>query len=182
MKNMKTNTTWEEITKLRQELNDSYLEYWLHNNLFSFDWWLILVSIIGISIIWWIFLDKSRIFEILTYGLMIAVIATFFDIIGVNFLLFGYPNSLLPITPSIVPYVTVLPMIYMFLYQTCTNWKWFIIGNVVLAVVFAFVVEPILIWMEIYEYNKWNYFYSFLVYLIMGMSIKWLMTKFKVYM
>lgn len=168
---------WENIVEIRQKLRDAYLENWLNNNLFSFNWWVILVSIIAFSILWWKLLDKGRIFEILTYGLLVAVVAVVFDTIGDAYVLFGYPNSLLPIFPSIATYTSLLPFAYMLMYQTFTGWKSFCIANVILAIFLAFIIEPILVWMGIYEYHKWNYFYSFLVYPTIGIPLKWLMTK-----
>jgi hypothetical protein len=164
--------TWEEITDIRQTLHDAVLKYWLNDNLFTFNWWLIFVLIIGFPIVWWIFAEKKRIFEILTYGLLVGAVAVFFDVIGSSYVLFGWRTKPLPLTPTLLPYFTILPVVFMLMYQIFKSFKWFSLANVLMALVFAFVIEPVIVWMGIYDLSNWRHFYSFLVYLALGIPTK----------
>jgi hypothetical protein len=52
------------------------------------------------------------------------------------------------------------------------RWKPFMLGTLIIGALFAFILEPILIWMEIYDYIDWTVWQSFIVYLFIGVVSK----------
>lgn len=175
-----TNPTWDEITKLRKQIWDMLLDYWISNTLFSFNWWFLLTTMIAIFIVWLWFLDKKRIIEIVTYGLLISSFGFILDIMGVTMVLWSYPERLIPImTPILEIHKMHMPIFYMLVYQYFHTWKSFLIAITMTAIVFAFVLEPLLVWLGIYEIYHWKYIYSFPIYIILGAVIKWLVIKLK---
>ncbi|OIJ13620.1 hypothetical protein BKP37_10085 [Anaerobacillus alkalilacustris] len=177
---MSNQPTWEEIVNLREILKETNVQYWLNENFFSFSWWFLLITMILFWVIWWVIVDKSKIMEILLYGLFVTIIAILLDVIGVSFLLWGYPNMLTPLIPPIFAIdVGHLPVLYMTIYQYFPTWKSFLAAMIIAASVFAFVFEPFTVWLKIYELNNWKYIYSFPIYILIGVFLKWLLIKVK---
>ncbi|MFC0470760.1 CBO0543 family protein [Halalkalibacter kiskunsagensis] len=175
---MNHSPSWEEISNIRETLRDAYMTYWLNNNLFSFGWWAVLIINLLFIYIAWKLLDRTRLFELLTVGGLIILFSTVIDVIGLHFQLFSYPTSLTPTIPSffVADYIT-LPVIYMLLYQYFSTWKSFITANIITTIVLAFVIENLLRWLNIYQYIQWNSFYSFIVYFLIGIILKWIMNN-----
>lgn len=172
------NPLWKEILKTRIKLNEMDLTFWLKNNIFSLVWWLMLVLFISFWFIWWKHVNKTRLLEIVTFGVMVAFIATVVDIFGCEYVRWGYPVDLDPlITPETITDFCILPVTYMLLYQYFTDWKSFTIAAVVISAILAFVAEPIAILLDIYQMNNWNHLYSFLMYILLALTLKWLMNK-----
>ena len=177
-KYMDNYSSWKEISAIRETLRDEYLQYWLNTNLFSFQWWIILVLNILFFYIALRILDRARLFELLTVGGLIVLFSTVLDAIGGHYQLFAYPISLTPVIPSFftADYI-ILPVIYMLLYQSFSSWKSFIIVNLISGLFLAFVIENLFRWLNIYQYMNWNSFYSLIVYLGMTIIMKWIMNN-----
>lgn len=170
--------SWEDVVKLRIELRDTDLLYWLQNCFFSFEWWIVLLLTIVPWIVWWKLVDKSRLTEVLLYGLMITVITTVFDVIGVGYVLWGYPIMLEPVIPPMTPAnLTVFPTAYMLLYQYFPKWKAFFFASVGLSFIFSYIGEPVMEWLNIYQRNNWKSIYSFPIYIAIGLLLKYIMEK-----
>lgn len=171
--------TWQEVLDLTKQLKSIKIEYWLSENVFSLSWWILLITSIGLFIIWIIFLDKKRIIEIITYGFFVGTIAILADIAGFSFGLWQYPITITPIHLPIEIHRLQMPIIYMMLYQYFITWKAFSIAALVNAFVFSYILEPLLVWLQIYEPYHWKYTYSFIAYFVIAIVLKWLINKFK---
>ncbi|NHM32056.1 hypothetical protein [Neobacillus terrae] len=102
--------TYRDIQQLRGKLRDISYEHWLHNDLFTWRWWLLLLLTIVPWIIWWRLVDKKRVAEILLYGTLIAILAILLDNIGTDLIWWGYPTKLFQMFPPLVPAdITVVP-------------------------------------------------------------------------
>ncbi|SDI30349.1 CBO0543 family protein [Alteribacillus bidgolensis] len=168
--------SWDEIVNLREEFRDSYWAYWINENLFSFGWFLQFGLNILFIYIAYKLLDRTRLFELLTAGGIIAILSSLLDSITIQNVLTTYPNSFTPISPPFVTStVVILPIVYMLLYQFFSTWQSFIIANVISGAILAFVIENLFRWLDIYQYIQWNSFFSFIVYLVMAVILKWIM-------
>lgn len=147
--------------------------YWRHHNLFSFGWWFLVAGTTVSAIVWWKLVDRKRIVEVLMFGLLITVIATFLDSVGTDFLLWGYPTKILPLAPPLlfVDYFT-LPTLYSLIYQYCSRWRTFFWGMVIMSIVTSFAGEPLLVWLNIYDMHRWRHIYSFPLYILLGICVK----------
>ncbi|QCR32455.1 CBO0543 family protein [Lysinibacillus sp. SGAir0095] len=172
-------TSWQELNKLRREFRDTQIEFWLNETLFTFSWWVLLVTSIALFIVWVILLDKKRIFEILTYGFMISTLTILLDSIGVFLMLWSYKHTLTPFPIIIEVHFIQMPIIYMIVYQYFKTWKPFLIAVTIVAIVFAFILEPLLVWLQIYQLYQWKHIYSFLPYFMIAVVFKYVMNKFK---
>nr|WP_106779271.1 CBO0543 family protein [Lysinibacillus timonensis] len=171
--------TWQNVLELTEQFRYTITEYWLNESVFTLSWWILLVTTIGLFIIWFIILDKKRIFEIITYGFFVGTIAIYADAIGISLGLWHYPTTLIPIPYTIEIHRMQMPIIYMMIYQYFGPWKAFLIASTINALVFAFMMEPLLVWLHIYEPYHWEHIYSLIPYFVIAVVFKWLINKFK---
>lgn len=149
------------------------MEYWLRAIVFSAPWWFMIFFLIVPWFIWWRIVDKRRIKEIVLYGFFAVFFFCLLDNMGTQLGLWIYPHIFTPVSNMLEPYdYSVLPVIYMIIYQKYPNWKFFIIAQFAVAAVFSFILEPITIHFDIYRMINWKYVYSFLIYPIIGVLCK----------
>ncbi|WP_420851772.1 CBO0543 family protein [Oceanobacillus jeddahense] len=117
--------------------------------------------------------------EIILYGLLVTYIAVIADSIGVALLLWHYPNTLLPAPLIVEVHRVQMPIIYMLIYQYFPTWKPFLIAITINAFVFAFILEPTLVWLKVYEPYHWKHIYSFIPYIMIAVVFKATIHKFK---
>ena len=156
-----------------QQLIKFRLEYWLKYNLFTIHWWIMILVLIVPWIVWWKKLDKKRIKEISLYGFFIMFFSLILDDIGTTLAFWAYPYLLTPLSIRFEPYdYCILPVIYMLIYQTFPNWKFFVLAQYITAAIFSFILEPITVYFNIYKLISWRYEYSFFIYPLLGMLCK----------
>ena len=167
---------WQEQIKARIAVRDVNMKFWLEYNVFTPVWWLMIITFMAVCIIWWKLVDKTRLLEIVAYGLMVALLSTIFDIAGAEMVFWGYPNMVEPLIPPLfIVDLGVLPVAYMLVYQYFTDWKKYIIAMSVTAFFFAFIGEPIAEWLNMYQITNWKHIYSFPIYIALGIFLKWIM-------
>jgi hypothetical protein len=173
-----TDLNYSRILESKLQYNQIQLANWLNDDLSKWTWWLNLIAIIIPIIILWKLLDQKRLLQILVFGLLIAILSTFLDAIGECLMLWFYPDRFLPISPRLLPidFIT-LPFFYMLVYQYFTQWKNFIMANIILSAINSFVLEPLLVWLNLYQPINWHYFYSFPIYIAIPILIRWLTEK-----
>lgn len=172
-------TSWESITSIRESFREQYWNYWTQNDLFSFGWWLILFINLILFYAALRFIDRRRLFELMTVGGIVIAISTLLDVILIQFGFTAYPTSITPLSPSFfVSTYIVLPVIYMLVYQFFSTWKNYMIATIIISVTLAFIVENLLRWVNVYEYIKWNSVYSLIAYIGIALIVKWLMNIF----
>ncbi|MBO7744160.1 hypothetical protein I8J29_08145 [Paenibacillus sp. MWE-103] len=164
-----------EIKALERLLTKLKMQYLVHDDLFSLPWWVLLVTLIVPWLIWWKLVDKSRIAIVLVFGLSISLLVSLMDEIGTAFGLWSYPTQLLRILPRLYPVdFSFLPVVHMLLFQYFKNWWPYLISLAVVGAVFSFLGEPLFVWLDIYQLDHWKYYYSFPIYIVKGLLLKWL--------
>ena len=149
-------------------------DLWVHNNVFTFQWWLLGIFLIAPWFLWWKLVDKQRLAEILLYGLMVLISASYLDEIGSELTLWVYPYKFLPVFKQLTTAnFTMLPIIYMLIYQYFERWKSFLTASILMAIAFLFLGEA-LRWLGIYRIYHWNHIYSFSIYITMALFLRWL--------
>lgn len=160
------------MMELQKELLALRISSW-YEKIFSFQWFFIAFLIIVPWIIWWRLVNKKYITEIFSFGLLITITASLLNEAGLTLLLWRDPYTLLPVPPRwFAPAYSVLPVTFMLIYQYFRTLKSFTIATIVLAAISAFVFQPILTWLGIFILIKWNYFYSFLTFIIAGLGVR----------
>lgn len=177
---MKAESSFIKEFKIQSQSDKMLHKIWFDEMLFTWQWWLLLVVFLVPWIVWWKLVDKKRIFEILTYGLMVTLMSISFDAIGVEFDFWEYHYQLIPLLDVLIVFdISILTVTYMLFYQYTQSWKWFIAGHIVIAGIFAFMAEPALVYMGFYQLLKWKYIYSFPIYFGIAIFLRWVIGLFK---
>jgi hypothetical protein len=170
--------TFEDVKKARESLKDVSTRHWLHDDLFTWKWWLLLAATILPWLIWLKFRDKNRTFEILSYGLVWATFASLLDVIGGDMILWGYPDKLLPMVPPLFPAdITVIPVSFMFIYQFAKTLKFYMVFSLLLSACFAFIIEPLFIKGGMFALHNWTHTYSFIGFFVLSQIIYFIIKK-----
>lgn len=175
---MKSTPSFDKIQKTRQQLTDLVDERWREEVVFTLQWWVLAFLMVFPWFLWWKIVDRTRVKTILLYGFIILIFNTLLDNIGTDLLWWAYPIKLGPfIPPLLTPDFTIVPILMMLVYQFFKTWKTFLIANLVLSIVIAFIGEPLFIYFGYYILNSWTLFYSFIYYNLVGPFAKWFVEK-----
>ncbi|MFC0469044.1 CBO0543 family protein [Halalkalibacter kiskunsagensis] len=170
--------TFDDIRNIQQQFYDLKVEYWLTENLFTFQWWLLLLVLFIPWFIWWRFVDKKRMTQILLFGTLLMILVMMMDDLGVETQLWSYPYQLVNIMPRLIAIDQgIIIVAHMLLYQYFPKWKKFIVANTIMAIVFTFIFEPFTVWLGIYKLENWRYIYSLPIYILKAAFIKWLVDE-----
>lgn len=176
------NVTFTDVLEAEKNFYNAVHTHWKQHNFLTARWWfLVALSIIPVWI-WWKFVNKKRLTEITAFGLYYGVAAIILDSIGSNLLLWAYPVRITPyLYPQMYPYdVGVIIIPYMLVYQ-----KWgdhlnaFIISSGIISLLVAFVAEPGMVWLGMYQQFTWKHIYSFPIYWLLALICRTILTYFK---
>ncbi|MGP4042184.1 CBO0543 family protein [Gracilibacillus sp. D59] len=163
----------KELINLQNEYASFIFDNWINYGLFTWSWWFLAL---GIFIPWLIFIkyfDRNRALPIWCVGFIVIIITSFFDDLGSELGIWIYPVKFVPVGLIAYPFdFSIIPVGYMLIYQFCNTWKSFGIALVSLAAFFAFIGEPVSVWIGTVKYLKWNYIYSFIFYIVTGVIAK----------
>ena len=166
--------------ELQSEADAALKESWLNDIVFTWHWWLLAALAVIPWLVWWKVVDRRRIFEIMTYGFLVMIASSLFDAVGVEFDFWEYHYQFIPLLDVFIVYdISVIPVIYMLVYQYFHTWKSFIFSNLVVSFIFSFVSEPILVGLNYHQFLKWEYYYSFPVFLAMAIAFKYIINILK---
>ncbi|TCN19759.1 hypothetical protein EV146_11664 [Mesobacillus foraminis] len=170
--------SFEDVQKARVKFNDIAYKHWVHDDLFTWKWYLLLVLSILPWIVWWIVVDKKRLNEIVLYGSLITIGTYTLDNIGTDLIWWEYPTKLFQMIPPLLPAdLSLIPCSMMLIYQWSKNWRSFLLFNFLLSLFCTYIGEPLFIWLDYYELKDWKLIYSLLFYNIGGMLARWLVLK-----
>lgn len=162
-----------KAVEVQWQLTTTRFDMWLQSELFRFRWWLLLALFIFSVLAWWKIVDKSRLAEIILYASLITIITLVLDELGEELTLWVYPTALFPMFPPLFSVdLASLPIIYSLIYMYFKTWKRFIIATLIMAFIFCFILEPLLVLGGIYQTITWKYYYGFPIYSVMAISAK----------
>ncbi|WP_163528765.1 CBO0543 family protein [Halobacillus ihumii] len=169
-----------DLYEIQEKWFYTHYHYWVEHVLFSFNWWFLLLILIIPWILWWILVDRSRLFEMITLGFFVATTAALLDSIGVIWGLWTYESKLIQMLPELLPIdYSLLPVCHMLIYQWFPRWRNFVLAHIILSAGGAFIAEPLFVWMNIYELHEWKHIYSFPIYIAIGVILKWFVSQLK---
>ncbi|MBP2634639.1 MAG: hypothetical protein H6Q72_546 [Firmicutes bacterium] len=159
----------EKIRQMHETFTQVRMEVWLTDNLWHWQWWVLIAIFFLPWIVWWKLVDKSRIIEIFLFGMIMLITAGWMDEIGTELQWWYYPVKVIPWYPQLVPVnYTVLPVTYMLIYQYFSKWRSYVTAMMVMAAVYSWIAEPLLSYMGIYKLIIWKYSYSFPIYILIA--------------
>ncbi len=158
-----------EIMRLKVQLQEARTLYWHTSVLLTFQWWFSVLTPLCFIGLWVRLHKRAGLLETALYGSLWAIVAICLDAAGTEFLLWEYPYTIIPHASKIISAdLTALPLSLMLVYQYCPTPRTFAWGTLALAALFAFVIEPFLVWLGIYKLYHWSYLYSFVLYILLS--------------
>jgi hypothetical protein len=171
---------FQRINQLEQQAFSLQIKHWVTNEVFTFQWWILLTFLILPWVIWFIITDKTNRLESIAFGALIIIATTLLDVIGIQLNFWTYPFRLLPITPRAISFdMAMIPVGFMIIYYYFKSWGSFFLALLIMSSAYAFIGEPISVWLKLVEYIKWHYSYSFCTYILFGLLIRWIIVKNK---
>lgn len=165
----------ELILSLEKELTRLRIETWLNHQVFEWQWWLLVAALIIPWLIWWKYADRKHLLEITIFGIIIIILVSYLDALLTELGMWHYNYSVVPLWPRLISAdFALLPVTYMFIYQQFKSLTSFLLAMTVTSALLAFAGESFLIWTNIYELDSWKHYYSFPIYLIIGIVVRWL--------
>jgi len=175
---MGNDESFQNLIEMERAFTKARIEDWIHYDLFSYQWWMLVAVLIIPWFIWWKYVDKKRLLEISLYGAFVLLVVSYLDGILTELIFWAYKYKLVPIWPRLIAAdFTALPVIYMMVYQYFREWKSFLIVTTIIAGAFAFIGEPFLQWVGIYKHFSWKHIYSFPIYIAIPAFLKWVVDK-----
>ncbi|PLT34073.1 CBO0543 family protein [Bacillus sp. V5-8f] len=167
-----------EMRKIEDKLLHIDINHWLEYEVFTWQWWMLVVFLIMPWIIWFFLVKRDHIIQTFLFGMFILIITKLFDVIGLQYGLWEYPIQLLPIIPRGLPFdMSMVPVAFMLLYQYFNTWKTYLIAQILMAVLYAFIGETFSEWVQVVSYIRWNYIFSFFYYILVGVGTRFILLK-----
>lgn len=163
-----------KLMKLNKEIAELSKEHWFEDVVFSFPWWFNIFTLIVPWIIWWVFVDRKRIKEIIIVGYFIMITSYLLDQVGASLILWTYKITTSPLARDVFDPadLTILPVLYMLIYQYCNGWKKYIFTQICFAFFAAYVGGNIFELLGIYVMIDWRHIYSVPIYILLGIFAK----------
>lgn len=173
---MKQVPSYEEVQRIQSAADEAGRNNWLHEVVFTYQWWILVSMAVIPWLVWWKLVDRKRFFELLSYGLLVTIFAGLLDAIGVETDAWDYKYDFVPLLDVFIVYdISVLPVVYMLVYQYCQTWRSFAIAHIVVSFIAAFLFEPLFIRLDIYHPAQWEHSYSFFGYFVLAIFLRWIM-------
>ena len=179
MKNEALLEGMKKANKILEQSNDLEIQLYLEHMLFSWRWWVLAISFVLSWIMWIRFHKKESRDRLLHAGMVSTILALFFDSTGHQIGLWSYTYELLPQAPLNVAWdLAFLPVSVMGLIQVNPHIKP-LYKALFLAGTMAFIFEPVFKNLHFFEYPKWEYYYSFLVYIFIYLVANFIASRNK---
>ena len=160
------------IHKSTFELWGYQLTDW-YRNLFTVRWWFIIGSIAIAYAIWWKYVNKRYLTQILLFGSFIAVFRLIMDDAGSSAALWSYSVKPLPFGQALfLNDLTIVPLGFMLVYQYCRSWKKFFLWTVIVEAGYSFLLLPVLVKFDILRLYNWQYSYTFFIMIIVAIVMR----------
>ncbi|MCL6571685.1 MAG: hypothetical protein K6T88_08360 [Bacillus sp. (in: Bacteria)] len=166
---------------MQDQLTKDGIHYWkLYSDFGTWQVWFILAMLIGPLILLFFLIDRKNIFVIGFFGFAVHILFAYVDAFGIRYGLWGYPYQLLPFLPSFSIDGVIIPITIMLVFQwTNKHKKNYYLYSFITAVIFGFGFKPLLVSLSLFEKYKWiNYFYIFLIYLVLFLVAYWIIKLF----
>jgi len=178
-----TSPSDEQLAYTLKQWSYARIDNWLDTDFNTLSWWFEVALAIVSLFVWWKLVDKERLLELIFYGFSIMTVSIWLDQVGYELGVWYYPVDLIPVFPpsTAIDYI-MLPVIYALVYQYCSPWKIFLIATFLMSGVFSFILEPLLEKSGFYVPVQWKCYYSFPIYIALGILMKMTVEKIKTIM
>jgi hypothetical protein len=143
------------------EANVDIFRIWKSDMVFTWHWWMGVALSVLPWILWVIVRKKESTNRLLLAGLVVLIISSFLDTLGMALRYWDYSTKVIPLIPPFFPWdFTLMPVVAMLFYQFKPNWNPYL-KAAVFSAIGSFVVQPVFEWTVFYEKHQWADYYSF---------------------
>ncbi|MEC0229291.1 CBO0543 family protein [Paenibacillus alba] len=162
-----------EIEELSKKLHQLEMDWWIHHDLFTFQWWFIVVVNLLFFLAFLLLMDRGRALRMTVAFLLSFIILGTFDQTGQFFGLWSYEHEFIGFTENYnaVDFLAV-PSIFALTYQMFTPWRIFLVASLLVCLLNAYIAEPIFVALGIYKLDNWSYTGSFVLLFIVTLLVK----------
>ncbi|WP_085522220.1 CBO0543 family protein [Tuberibacillus sp. Marseille-P3662] len=160
---------FNRLVNLGEKLSDEELHYWkAYSDYDTWQFWVNILMLVVPLIILLCFIDREKIFLLGFYGMNIDAWFTYLNLIGVRCGLWDFPNRLAPIFPFFSFSASLIPVIYILVYQwTLNHNKNYYIYTFIISAIISFIMMPIFVVTDFFKMFKWvNYAWLFVFIVI----------------
>jgi len=170
--------SYDEVQAIRSELKEVGYQHWLHVDLFTWQWWGLLIASILPWIIWGYLIKKEHRLHVFAFATSIGIISSILDVIGADLLLWAYPTKLFPMIPPLFPAdLTVIPVIFSLAYYYGKKWRLYILYIFIVAFLFSYVIEPFCAWIQVYKPINFPHWVSFIGFTLLSLLVRWFLER-----
>jgi len=167
----------KEIDRIFEEygrIHDDIEKIWLEQMVFTWHWWLDVALAVLPWVLWLIVRDRKKTHSLLYAGLFSMLAASLLDMAGVSQNGWNYNTLLLPYFPEYLPWdLTIMPVVIMLFLQVFPKLNPWIKGAL-FGLIASYGVEPVFVWLGLYEPSSWEHHYSLPIYFALYMIASWL--------
>ena len=164
--------------EIQRQLTSIHVEEWMKEDVFHLKWWLLIGLILAFLFFWWKAADKSIFRDVCMFAALTTIIAMGINEYGEELTLWDYPTDIIPIFPPLSSINLIgLPLIYSIVFQYFRTRRSFIWAVLAVTAIICFVIEPILVWMGLYQLIKWKHVFNYPIYAVMAIVIRELILK-----
>jgi hypothetical protein len=160
---------FDKTVKLNEEAHHALISYWKDNEIYlSFEFWLMVTFLVVPLIILFFKIDKSKLFFLGFYGYSFHMLFAYTDAFGRNMGYWNYPFPIFPILPGLALDTSLIPIIFILVYQyTLNHKKNYYVYTIIVAAIISFGFKPMLVGMGMFRmYKEINYLHLFISYTI----------------
>jgi hypothetical protein len=167
----------EQNYDLIQKANEQMMELWLEHVLFSWRWWLGGFLTISPWLFWLKVRKRESSGRLLFAGMVVVLIVSWLDFVGIAFGLWHYISEVLPFIPAFIPWdFSMIPVLAMLILQTEKFSNPFV-KAAIFACISSFIAEPLFEAIGLYEQETWRNLYSFPIYFAIYLAAHYLSKK-----
>lgn len=153
----------------QKHLTSMHIDAWKRNDVFTIEWWILILLIIVSLIVWWLLVDKARLKEACVFASLALIIVLAVNEYGQELVLWDYPVDIIPIFPPLTSAnLLILPLAYSIAYQHFKTTKRFIWVALITTAVICFIIEPLMSWGGLYQLIHWQYYFNYPVYVLIA--------------
>lgn len=165
----------DKVLQIQEKASKLQFQYWQEEVYLSPQWWFLLFSLIAPWFLFWLLFDRNQAFRTWIVGLFIMLTSFFLDEVGASFQLWEYPYTLTPLEREVFDPAnfTLLPIVYMLVYQYTRSWKGYLISLIFVALFNTYIGGGLFRLIGAYELVTWKSIYSVPIYYLLGVLARY---------
>jgi hypothetical protein len=165
----------KQIDQLSNKLTALRLEIWIKYTLFTWQWWMLVLSCIGIIILFIVLIRKENLLRAFAYLGLVYIFNKNLDDLATALDWYDYRMQLEPIIPTMLPAnLFIIPGLLTILYERYVKWKQYLIAIGAFGGFVSYLVLPLMKAVKIYMEKTWNGHLSFLSLILMAVASKFI--------